>query len=320
MSYSTCEATDMRTAASAAATAPATRKASAFSIVPAAPAPEGEAAIRRRSRVASILIEHRSFPLQQSIAAKVKPGAILLLAPSNGHLTIVAETGAWTVEPGHVALLCRPQDLTLVWSAGARGDILFVRRDLLQICASRHFGEPRRLAAADRAIKADRAFADALASLIARSASVRPAADSAASGHEADFHSALLAFAERQDLADELFVDVRSAREAIAYIRANHQRDCSPVALAAVAGVTERTLRERFRQCLGVSIASFVQEVRLDWAHGRLITARESRSINDLARAAGFQSAGAFSRSYVRRFGEPATQTRMRAVKEAGSI
>jgi len=222
------------------------------------------------------------------------------------------------VEVGEIALLGRPQGVALVWSGGACGDLLTVRRDQLQICASRHFGEPRRLAAIDRLLQRDEAFLEALAALKARRVSAKPAGDSLSIECEADFHQALIVLAVRRDLADELFLDVRSAREAIAYIRANHQRDCSPAALAAIAGVTERTLRERFRQCLGVSIATFVQDARLDWAHARLITARESRSISDLAKAAGFSTAGGFSKSYLRRFGEPATYTRMRAVRDAG--
>ena len=100
---------------------------------------------------------------------------------------------------------------------------------------------------------------EALAALMASALPVKPAIESVPSDGDADFHLALVALAERHDLADALFVDVRSAREAMAYVRANHHRDCSPAALAAIAGVTERTLRERFRQCLGVSIAAFVQ-------------------------------------------------------------
>ena len=320
MTYSTCEATDMRAVATGNAELFSTRKVSVLSVVPPVPAPDGEATVRRRARAGSIVIEHRSFPRQHSLSARIKPGAVVLLVPSSGRVTVVTDGNSLTVEPGQVALLARPQDGTLVWSAGACGDILHIRRDLVQICASRYFSEPRRLGAADTRIAADRPFMEALAALMASALPVKPAIESVPSDGDADFHLALVALAERHDLADALFVDVRSAREAMAYVRANHHRDCSPAALAAIAGVTERTLRERFRQCLGVSIAAFVQDVRLDWAYARLTTARESRSIHDLARAAGFNTAGAFSKSYLRRFGESATQTRARAVQEAEAV
>jgi AraC-like DNA-binding protein len=318
MTYSTSEVTDMRPAPWMSAKArPVRSVALSPTRNPAPAAANDEIAVRERSRAGTITIDHRSFPRQHSLTAKVTSGSILVVVPQAGRVTVVAEGDMLSVEPGHIALLGRPHDAILVWSAGAIGEVLTLRRDGLQIAASKHLGSPRRLAAVAKSIELDEAFAAALAALRAGAASP---VDTARSADDDLFHGALIALVIRRHLASELFLDVRSAREAIDYIRANHQADCSPAALAAITGVTERTLRERFRQCLGLSIAAVVQDVRLDWAHERLNGARESRSIGELARAAGFGSAGSLSKAYQRRFGEPPTQTRMRAVREAGAI
>src|SRR3546814_12428854 len=72
-----------------------------------------------------------------------------------------------------------------------------------------------------------------------------------------------------------------------------------------MVGVTADTLRKGFRACLGVTVKEYIQSVRLDWAHERLSSARECRSIAELAVAAGFNDGPNFSRSFVRRFGDP---------------
>lgn len=320
MTYATSEATDRRSTRWTAQVRPTRSVALVPKASPAPVAANDAIAVRERSQAGSIAIDHRSFPRQHSLAAKITPSSLLIVAPRAGCVTVVAEGEVLAVDAGHIALLARPHDTILVWSAGAIGEILTLRRDGLQISASKHFGSPRRLATIAKLIEPDEVFSAALAALRANAASAASLSDTASSATDDAFHGALIDLATRRNFASELFLDVRSAREAIAYIRANHQADCSPAALAAITGVTERTLRERFRQCLGLSIAAVVQDIRLDWAHERLSSARESRSIGQLALAAGFGSAGGFSKAYQRRFGEPATQTRMRAVNEAGAV
>lgn len=320
MTYATSEATDRRSTRWAAPARPARSGALSLKASPAPVAANDKIAIRERSHAGTIAIDHRSFPRQQSLTVKITPGSALIVAPLVGCVTVVAEGEALAVEAGHTALLARPQNMIFVWSAGAIGEVLTLRREALQISASGRFGSPRRLATVTKMIEPDDLFSAALAALRASAASAASVADTASSDIDDAFHGALIDLATRRNLASDLFIDVRSAREAIDYIRANHQADCSPATLAAITGVTERTLRERFRQCLGLSIATVVQDIRLDWAHERLSSARESRSIGQLALAAGFSSAGGFSKAYQRRFGEPATHTRMRAVNEAGAV
>lgn len=278
--------------------------------------PNGEPVIRQRLRLGTMLVERRTFPRQQPVSTRINPKSVLLVAPTKGRVEIVAPGGTLTVGSGDVALLARPNETVLVWAAGAHGSVVHLQRGRFQICANRHFGEPRRLAAVDRVMHGDASLADALNALTERDATASSAAAPQYLDEEERLHRALIAAAEREGMANEIFADVRSVREAVAHIRAHHQADCSLAALAAITGVTERTLRERFRHCFGLSITTFVQEVRLDWAHERLSSARESRSIGNLARAAGFATAGTFSKSYQRRFGEPATQTRANAVRD----
>src|SRR3546814_1745731 len=63
----------------------------------------------------------------------------------------------------------------------------------------------------------------------------------------------------------------RSVNRAIAYIRANAECDIDDVALAAVTGVTSRTIRDGFRVCLGMPLSSFIQQARLQRARERQI-------------------------------------------------
>jgi transcriptional regulator GlxA family with amidase domain len=97
----------------------------------------------------------------------------------------------------------------------------------------------------------------------------------------------------------------------------NHCRPFDTEALAAVVGVTGQTLRKGFRSCLGMSVKEYIQSVRLDWAHERLSGGCDGRPIAEIARRAGFAASPPFSRAYLKRFGEPPSQTRARAVRIA---
>jgi AraC-like DNA-binding protein len=132
------------------------------------------------------------------------------------------------------------------------------------------------------------------------------------------FIDRLVAAIERQQLAPAVFLLARSVKRAMDQVRESGGQ-CDGDALAAAAGVTSRTLRNSFRACLGLTLATFIQQEQLETVRRQLASARESRTIQAIAEAAGFASAIAFSRAYQRCFGETPTQTRVRAVREAGS-
>lgn len=80
--------------------------------------------------------------------------------------------------------------------------------------------------------------------------------------------------------------------------------------LARGVGVTPVTLQRGFRDCVGVTVASYAQRIRLSEARTRLASARETRPVSAIAHAAGFASVTAFARAYQRVFGETPTKTR----------
>jgi AraC-like DNA-binding protein len=85
--------------------------------------------------------------------------------------------------------------------------------------------------------------------------------------------------------------------------------------LARGVGVTAVTLQRGFRDCVGVTVASYAQRIRLGEARVRLMSARETRPVSAIAHAAGFASVTAFARAYQRVFGETPTRTRAESVR-----
>ncbi len=79
---------------------------------------------------------------------------------------------------------------------------------------------------------------------------------------------------------------------AIRYARGN-LHDLSIGGAAAAAGLSERTLRRRFQEELGISWRDFLQEMRMNRAMELL--GLERRSVGDTAREVGFSSAAAFT-------------------------
>ncbi|EDX79522.1 transcriptional regulator, AraC family protein [Brevundimonas sp. BAL3] len=103
--------------------------------------------------------------------------------------------------------------------------------------------------------------------------------------------------------------------DAIRCVEDDRDRAWDVETLAAAVGVTRETLRKNFRAGLGVTVAGFIRSVRLDWANERLISGRETRSVADIAVAAGFRSSSTFSRAYFERFGINPSLARARAVR-----
>lgn len=83
--------------------------------------------------------------------------------------------------------------------------------------------------------------------------------------------------------------------------------------LAAIAGVTLRSLERLFARQLGTSIAAHGQGVRLDRA--RLLLRQSARPILEVADLCGFESASHFSRAFRSRYGHPPRAERSAARK-----
>jgi len=80
--------------------------------------------------------------------------------------------------------------------------------------------------------------------------------------------------------------------------------------LAAVAGLSVRSVQESFRRVFDVSPLTYLRGVRLDRVRAELLELDpQAGVIGDVARRWGFAHLGRFSASYAERFGEYPKQT-----------
>ena len=87
------------------------------------------------------------------------------------------------------------------------------------------------------------------------------------------------------------FGNVPDMERAIAFAR-DHLETASIADTAAAIGMSERTLRRRFRDELGINWRDFINEVRMTKAMSHL---RDGESVTETAYNVGFNSIGAFS-------------------------
>ena len=82
--------------------------------------------------------------------------------------------------------------------------------------------------------------------------------------------------------------------------------------LAAVLGVTPRSLQLSFRALHGMSPRQYLERVRLDRVRARILSQGEAISVTTAALECGFTHLGRFSQVYRRTFGELPNETRAR--------
>ncbi|GAA0325037.1 GlxA family transcriptional regulator [Sphingomonas oligophenolica] len=102
----------------------------------------------------------------------------------------------------------------------------------------------------------------------------------------------------------------RRLADLVAWIVANLGADLSLPVLAARAAIGERQLSRMFRDGLGETPGALVARLRLEAARDLLSAGRVP--VSEVARLAGYRSADAFGRAYVRAHGEPPGVTRDR--------
>ncbi|MYS45779.1 helix-turn-helix domain-containing protein [Streptomyces sp. SID5998] len=91
-------------------------------------------------------------------------------------------------------------------------------------------------------------------------------------------------------------------REVMEYIEEHPGRELSTADLAALAGISERTLQAGFRDVAGMSPRAYVRGVRLDRVHLELGSGAPG-SVTDIAARWGFFHPGRFAQQYRSRFG-----------------
>jgi transcriptional regulator GlxA family with amidase domain len=91
-------------------------------------------------------------------------------------------------------------------------------------------------------------------------------------------------------------------RRAESYIEANWDQPVSIERLAAVTGVSTRSLFRTFKQSRGYTPQEFARSVRLSRARDMLL--ESGASVTEVAFACGFGDLSRFSRDYAKSFGE----------------
>jgi transcriptional regulator GlxA family with amidase domain len=100
-------------------------------------------------------------------------------------------------------------------------------------------------------------------------------------------------------------------REVAEYLDAHAEEPVSVADLAAMTGVSVRSIHAGFRRHRGCSPMEFLRERRLALARTRLLSSPES-TVARVALDCGFEHLGRFSGQYRARFGEGPADTRRR--------
>lgn len=103
----------------------------------------------------------------------------------------------------------------------------------------------------------------------------------------------------------------RHVQRAAEYLAANAHRPIRMGDLAALTGVSARTLQVGFLKHRGCTPMEFLRDRRLELARAKLMTS--NAAVTQVALECGFLHLGRFSVQYRARFGEPPSATRARA-------
>src|SRR5512140_2311967 len=101
----------------------------------------------------------------------------------------------------------------------------------------------------------------------------------------------------------------RSVRRALEAMHANAGHAWSVKQLAAVAGVSGRTLQRQFLSFVGKAPRTVLHDINFDRARRELLQGSAGARVVDVALRCGFPHAGRFSVEYRRRYGETPSQT-----------
>jgi AraC-like DNA-binding protein/tetratricopeptide (TPR) repeat protein len=111
----------------------------------------------------------------------------------------------------------------------------------------------------------------------------------------------------------------RSVRRALDAMRAHVGRDWRLAELAAVAGVSGRTLQRQFLSFLGRTPHAMLREIGFERARRDLLRGAPGTRITDVALRSGFPHGGRFAVEYRHRYGETPSQTLKRQARLATS-
>jgi transcriptional regulator GlxA family with amidase domain len=94
--------------------------------------------------------------------------------------------------------------------------------------------------------------------------------------------------------------------ESVAWLRENYNSEIAVADLAKAVGMSVPSYHVHFKKLTGSSPMQYVKAMRLHEA--RLMIARQSRTIADVAASVGYVSPAQFSRDFRRHFGRTASE------------
>lgn len=269
----------------------------------------------RPVRAGHMLVSRQSFAAMTGTDVQVPVNAVLIVLPVKGHLAIASgpETQGerLIVNASEALLLARPETVSLISPEGATARIIHLPRYLLQAAASLHFGGARRISLTHRAVRAEghtglNPWLDLWRGL--------PEGRRTYGRQEAESLVRLVTALGETHGPGNVFPLSRSTTRAMEIIGMNNGavEDAAQVALAA--GVTLATLRKGFRACLGMTMAAYIQDVRLVAAWRSLTSGHDARQMTEIAESVGYRTASSFSRAFQLRFGQNPSKARAQAV------
>ena len=123
-----------------------------------------------------------------------------------------------------------------------------------------------------------------------------------------------------QDVSSATSPQPRGVRRAMDAMRVNVGRNWRLAELAAIAGVSGRTLQRQFLTFVGRTPRAVLREIGFECARRELLQGAPGVKIMDVALRCGFPHCGRFSIAYRRRYGETPSQTLKRQAVFTASL
>ena len=105
----------------------------------------------------------------------------------------------------------------------------------------------------------------------------------------------------------------RHVKLAVDFMRAHPEQSISVETLAALTGVSGRSLYNGFQQFLGVSPMRYLRDMRMERVRDDLLDPRQPRSVTEIVTRWGFFQLGRFAIEYRRRYAETPRDTLLKA-------
>jgi AraC-like DNA-binding protein len=228
-------------------------------------------------------------------------------------------------DPGHGAVFCFHEDLTMRWAPGLRQLMLTIDKRLVEQHLRTLLDTPPRrpvcFAGVVNLAGSGQGIAAAVRTMLRALELCGRAGPAPVLAAEIE-HGVLTALllGQRHNYTDAIFSArtlpaPRVVRRVVELVDAAPEKPWTVADLALFAGVSARSLHAAFRRQLGTSPMSYVRRRRLEHAHDELLDLDPSSGtrVIDVALRHGFTHTGRFAAAYRARFGEsPSTTLRGR--------